>query len=133
MSGIKVDNLGFNNLFHLVGFLLCRSMSSAETERAFNSMKNIKTDKRTKLNNKLLTLQLRIKLCSVDIEKFDPEKSITCRELKPQRRNTNGSIRAKRWRQFTENQEASTSFGPKKKQKIDNNIFIDWIDVTIAS
>ena len=57
-------------------------MSSAETERVFSSMKNIKTDKRTKLNNKLLTVQLRIKLFSVDIEKFDPEKSIICRELK---------------------------------------------------
>ena len=39
-------------------------------------MKNIKTDKQTK-PNKLLTMQLRIKICGVDIEKFDPEKSIT--------------------------------------------------------
>ena len=28
----KVDNLGFNNLFHIVDFLLCHSMSSAEVE-----------------------------------------------------------------------------------------------------
>ena len=56
--GEKVNNLGFNNLFHLVDFLLCHSMRSAEAERAFSSMKNIKTDKRTKLNNKLLTMQL---------------------------------------------------------------------------
>ena len=34
------------------------------------------------------------------------------------------SVRAKQL-QFTENQEASTSFGPKKKQKIDDTIFID--------
>ena len=46
-------------------------------ERTFRSMKNIKTDKRTKLNNKLLTKQLRIKLFGVDIEKFDSEKLIT--------------------------------------------------------
>ena len=34
------------------------------------------------------------------------------------------SVRAKR-PQFTENQETSTSFGPKKKQKIDDAIFTD--------
>ena len=34
------------------------------------------------------------------------------------------SVRAKRT-QFTENQETSTSFDPKKKQKIDDAIFID--------
>ena len=44
----KVENLGLNNLFHLVDFLLCHSMSSAEVEAAFSSMKNM-TDKRTKL------------------------------------------------------------------------------------
>lgn len=129
--GEKVNNLGFNNLFHLVDFLLCHSMSSAEAERAFSGMKNIKTDKRTKLNNKLLTMQLWIKLCGVDIKKFNPEKLITCWELKPSRRNTSTSIQAK-WPQFTENQEASTVFDPKKKQKFEDTIFIDCTDIIIA-
>ena len=33
---------------------------------------------------------------------------------------------------FTENQEASTVFDPKKKQKFDDTIFIDCTDIIIA-
>ena len=105
----------FENLFALVDFFLCHSLSSADAERGFSSMKQLKTSKRTRLENSLLTLQLSIYIDGTSISKFDPAPSIQRWLIKHSRKNISGIVKAKR-PDFMDN---DLNDGPKKKSRQD--------------
>ena len=112
--GERIDVANFSNLFSLVDFLLCHSLSSADAERGFSALKQVKTARRSVLGNDLLSIQLRAKIDGPSIAEFDPARYIEYWLLNPTSRSKSGESRAKRLSHMeTEHLKA----GPKPKQK----------------
>ena len=120
-GNVKLDN--YSNLLSLVDFLLSHSLSSADAERAFSAMKQIKTSKRTQMGNKLLTLQLRMNIDGPSLSEFNPEPSINHWLIKPTIRNKSGVVKSKR-PNFMNGKQPNT-FGPKPKKTKAIEIFDD--------
>jgi hypothetical protein len=112
---VKPDR--FNNLFSLIDFLLCHSLSSADAERGFSAMKNIKTKHRSRIGNKLLTIQLRIKIDGKEIELYDPTEAIENWLLKPSRINKSGIPKGRR-PNYMDNKTTVVSVKKPKQIKI---------------
>ena len=66
----------YGNVLAVVDLLLCLPSSSAECERGFSLMKNIKTDIRNSLKESSLCDFMVIQLESAPIESFDPTEAI---------------------------------------------------------
>ena len=116
-----VVEVHFENLFALIDFFLCHSVSSADAERGFSAMKELKTSKRTRLENSLLILQLAIYIDGVDIADFKTEPAMQRWLLKPSTNSSAGTVKAKP-PGFMDNQH--NKHGPKKKARQDTPIFI---------
>ena len=114
-TNIKPDR--FANLFSLIDFLLCHSLSSADAEKGFSAMKNVKSIQRTRVSNKLLTMQLRIKIDGPQMEVYDPTKAIKHWLLKPSRKNKTG-INQKRRVGYMDNKTPVVPVKKSKKIKI---------------
>lgn len=119
--GVWVKCENFANLFSLVDFFLCHNLSSADAERGFSVMKEIKTSKRSKIENVLLTLQLGINIDGMPITEFDPTESIDCWLLRPTTCNKSGITRMKPPSYMDTQTE---KHGPKKKKHV-TPIFIN--------
>jgi hypothetical protein len=66
----------YSNLLDLVDLLLTIPVHSAECERGFSRMKNIKTKLRNRLDSGTLTATMRIQLESASIDSFDPMPAV---------------------------------------------------------
>ena len=64
------------NIFKLVDLVLSLPASTAECERGFNSMKQIKSDWRSALGRDALNDLMTVILTSSDINEFDPKDAI---------------------------------------------------------
>ncbi|KAK7944844.1 hypothetical protein WMY93_000572 [Mugilogobius chulae] len=67
----------FPDLLALFDLVMSLPPSTAECERGFNTMKQVKTDWRSNLNSDTLSDLLMVQLCSPEISKFDPTKAVT--------------------------------------------------------
>ena len=68
----------YGNILAVVDLLLCLPSSSAECERGFSLIKNIKTDIRNSLKESSLCDFMVIQLESAPIESYDPMEAIHC-------------------------------------------------------
>ena len=66
-----------SNLFILIDYLLCHGVSSAEAERGFSIMKEIKGSKRAIFKNRYLCNQMLIKIDGPTVDQFDYDEAIT--------------------------------------------------------
>ncbi|XP_053372900.1 uncharacterized protein LOC123560712 [Mercenaria mercenaria] len=73
------------NILQLVDLVLTIPTSSADAERGFSQLKNIKTDRRTRLQDVTLCDQMTVLLETEDINEFDPMPAISL-WMKPERR-----------------------------------------------
>ena len=114
--GSWVNKLNYSNLFALIDYILCHGVSSADVERGFSSLKNLKTFKRVNIGNQLLTVQLRAKIDGLPICECSTlvNKSIDSWLLTPGKNSRNGKVGTKR-PTFMENN--SGQFGPKPKKQ----------------
>lgn len=80
-------------------------------------MKNVKSIQRTRVSNKLLTMQLRIKIDGPEMEVYDPTKAIKHWLLKPSRKNKTG-INQKRKVGYMDNKTPVVPVKKSKKIKI---------------
>ena len=115
---VKVEN--YSNLFTLIDYLLCHSLSSADAERGFSALKQVKSSKRAKVSNALLTVQLRTKIDGPEIAGFKPEKSINSWLLNPTNQSKSGNMRAKR---VDYGDKERNKPGPKPKKTKQTPIF----------
>lgn len=75
----------YGNILAVVDLLLCLPSSSAECERGFSLIKNIKTDIRNSLKESSLCDFMVIQLESAPIESYDPMEAIHCWNKQPTR------------------------------------------------
>lgn len=64
------------DLLALVDLVLSLPTSTAECERGFNSMKQVKTDWRSNLRSDTLSDLLMVQLSSPEIREYDPTKAV---------------------------------------------------------
>ena len=67
---VKKNNNSFTDIFKFIKLCFCISFSNAKVERFFNFMKIIKTDWRSCLGAKNLTLLIRIKVEGPNLDQF---------------------------------------------------------------
>ena len=94
--GKKVNVLNFKNIFGLVDFFLSLTLTSTDAERGVSGMKDIKTKKRATLDNKLLSIQLQMKVDGPPIAEFNPQRSIDYFLTHCSSRSKSGKMRVKR-------------------------------------
>ena len=66
----------YSNILHVIDLILSIAPSSAEAERGFSQLKQIKTNLKSRMNQLILNHTLGIKLLSQDIDGFEPTKAI---------------------------------------------------------
>ena len=66
----------FPNLIHLIEILLLFPISNATVERGFSTMRRIKTDWRSRLNEETLNHLLRISSDGLPLSEFDPNPAV---------------------------------------------------------
>jgi hypothetical protein len=107
-----LDENSHTNLFGLIDYLLCYGVSSADAERGFSIMKEIKTSKRALLANTHLCNQMRIKMDGPSIQEFDSNEAITHWFFKSNKKTP--TVRSKR---PTFGDVLHQNPGPKPKKK----------------
>ena len=91
--GMKFD--GLSNLFGLIDYFLTVSVSSAKAERGFSILKSLKPSKRAVLTNQHLQGQMLVTVDRLEIESFEPHKSINYWYKRSTSKHRNGKARAK--------------------------------------
>ena len=103
------------NLFGLIDYFLCLTVTSADAERGFSVMKELKTNKRAVLKNTHLQNQMRVKLDGPSISDFDYDLAIDNWYFSPTSQSKSGVARKKR---PAHGDKFHNKPGPKPKQFI---------------
>ena len=113
--GINWDEVcGLSNLFGLIDYFLTLSVSSAEAERGFLILKSLKPSKRVLLTNQHLQRQMPVNIDGLEIESFEPHKSIDYWYKRGTSKHRDEKARAKRPAHGNTPHEKP---GPKTKQR----------------
>ena len=74
MDQDKGDYRDILKIIHLTSVL---PLANASCERAFSTMKRIKSDWRCRLGSEVLDILMRIKIADVQLRAFDPKPAVT--------------------------------------------------------